>query len=90
MNELIEEQLHAIARGRIASGRLPCVTHSRTWGGKGTGRPCALCDRLIQPPQIEYEVETTTDGGTITLFFHRVCQSIWQIECTQAQLEEAP
>jgi hypothetical protein len=47
----------------------------RTWAGQGTGQPCALCGRSIQPEEIEYEVEL--ESGTV-LHFHFRCQQLWE------------
>ena len=80
MNEPIEERLRTMARARIANGQLPSVTPSRMWAGPGTKQPCALCDTPIRPDLVEYEVEATIDGISHILFFHRICQSIWQLE----------
>ena len=85
MNDPIEEQLRAIARARIASGQLPSVTPSRMWAGLGSKQPCALCDTPIRPDLVEYEVEATIDGTNHTLFFHRICQSVWQLEVARAE-----
>ncbi|HEY7964477.1 MAG TPA: hypothetical protein VID49_10220 [Steroidobacteraceae bacterium] len=72
-----EQELRALARERIAKGELPGEPASRMWGGDGTGRHCSLCREPVQPGQIEFEVES--DGHS--LIFHRVCQSVWQLEC---------
>ena len=72
-----EQELRALARERIAKGELPGEPALRMWGGDGTGRHCSLCREPVQPGQIEFEVES--DGHS--LIFHRVCQSVWQLEC---------
>ncbi|HYM29158.1 MAG TPA: hypothetical protein VET66_13485 [Steroidobacteraceae bacterium] len=72
-----EQELRALARERIAKGELPGAPASRMWGGDGTGRLCSLCGEPVQPDQIEFEVESHGHS----LIFHRVCQSVWQLEC---------
>jgi hypothetical protein len=90
MNEPIEERLRILARERIASGQLPSVTPSQMWAGPGGKQPCALCDTPIRPDLVEYEVEAIVDGVTSTLFFHRICQSIWQLEVARADYSKRP
>jgi hypothetical protein len=81
----LEAQLRMIARDRIASGELPCVTPPlRMWGGYGSGRVCVVCDKIIEPADVEYEVEETIKGTLQLMYFHLVCQSIWQLECARA------
>lgn len=78
----LENSLRPIARERIANGQLPRQEPSRMLGGPGSGRPCSLCDKPIEPYQIEYEIEQQEE--TVRTFrFHTVCQSIWQLECAR-------
>jgi hypothetical protein len=78
----LENTLRPIARERIAKGQLPRQEPARMLGGPGSGRPCSLCDKPIEPYQIEYEIEQQEE--TVRTFrFHTVCQSIWQLECAR-------
>jgi hypothetical protein len=78
----LEQALRLAARERIASRQLPSGGLSRMWGGYGTGQLCALCDKPIQPNEIEYEVEHP--GAAVQTFrFHIVCLSAWQLECAR-------
>jgi hypothetical protein len=79
----LEAELRAIARARIAKGRLPIVPPSRMWVGKGSGRLCALCDKVIQPHDVEYEIQDELGAAIQTYFFHMVCESVWQLECAR-------
>jgi hypothetical protein len=79
----LETELRPIARERIAKGQLPCRAPLVMWGGHGVGKLCALCDRPIQPADVEYEVETLANGARTTFRFHVVCQSVWQLECAR-------
>lgn len=80
----LEEKLRPIARERIAKGQLPCEVPSRMWGGRGTGKPCALCDRPIEWEDGELEVEERVVDGAVQIYrFHIVCQSVWQLECAR-------
>ena len=59
----LETELRLVARERIARGQLPCGATSRMWGGHGSDLPCALCDKPIQPDEVEYEVELRESGA---------------------------
>jgi len=81
----LEARLRLIARGRIANGELPCgAPPLRMWGGYGSGRICVVCDKAIGSADVEYEVEETIEGQVKLMWFHIVCQSIWQLECARA------
>ena len=82
----LEIRLRAIARGRIARGELPCLSPPlRMWGGYGSGRQCVVCDRAIESADVELEVEERVEGRVTLMWFHVVCQSIWQLECARAE-----
>jgi hypothetical protein len=83
----LETKLRRVARDRIAKGQLPRVVPLQMWGGKGTGRLCALCDKAIEPNEMELEVEQRIDGGLPPLRFHVVCHSLWRLECGRAALK---
>ena len=80
----LETELRLVARERIARGQLPCGATSRMWSGHGSDLPCALCDKPIQPDEVEYEVELRESGALHTIRFHILCQSMWQAECVRA------
>jgi hypothetical protein len=67
----LERELRPMARERFAQGQLPFEAHPRFWGGFGTGQPCSLCEKPIQPDEIEYEVPI--QAVVQALRFHRVC-----------------
>jgi len=80
----LEQELRLLARDRIQKTRLPRAVPTRMWGGKGEGRLCALCDQPITSGHSELEVERI-DGGSESLFFHVLCQSLWQVECVREE-----
>jgi len=82
----LEQRLRDVARGRIAQGELACVGPPlRMWGGYGQGEGCVLCDTMIKPSEVALEVEESIEGKVRVLWFHIVCQSIWQLECARAE-----
>ena len=83
-SDRIELDLRQRARERIREGRLPCITHYRTWGGRGSNEPCALCDGTIGPDEVEYEIEPPGATSGSLYRFHFLCHDAWQYECAQA------
>jgi len=67
------------ARELIQQGRLPDVSRSRVWGGKGSGGPCALCSQAILHDDVEYEVAGRL-AEERSLCFHFHCFAAWQLE----------
>lgn len=80
----LERELRPIARERIANGQLTCEVLTRVWDGCGTGRLCSLCDKAIEPDELEYDIECV-EAAAQTLRFHRVCHYAWQLECGHAK-----
>jgi hypothetical protein len=71
-----EKALFTRAREYIAIGRLPSGVPKSLNAGRGTGEPCSLCGRVIEPEQVEYEV---TEWGGMMFRFHLRCHAIWQL-----------
>jgi CheY-like chemotaxis protein len=66
-----------IIRAKVDSGALPIPADPPAkccWVGKGTGRVCDGCDKVIAPDEIEYEVDIV--GGR-TLRLHADCLAAW-------------
>jgi hypothetical protein len=79
-----EDEMRSRARELIKAGRLRCGEHYRTWGGRGSNEPCALCDVVIRPDEVEYEIEFTDPDGARVYRFHFLCHDAWQHECIPA------
>src|SRR5262245_5216634 len=74
------EHLAAAARERLESGLLPRVKAARTWGGRGSGLTCSLCDEPILESDPEMELEFDGTATARTLRFHLQCHSVWEAE----------
>lgn len=74
------QMLRASVRERIEKGLLPRDKAARTWGGRGSGLICSLCDLSIL--ESEPEIELEFDGAAVAraLRFHLQCHSIWDSE----------
>ena len=75
---------HSARDARIMEGRLPCPNDHRTWGGRGSNKPCALCDVTIRGDEVEYEIETRNPSGVQVYRFHFLCHGAWQYACAAA------
>jgi hypothetical protein len=81
----LEQELRPIARQRIANGQLPREELTGVWGICPIGpQLCSLCDKPIQPDEVDYEIERV-GAAPHTLRFHRVCHYAWQLECARAK-----
>lgn len=74
-----ETALRIEAQRRVADGRLPRTAPLYMWAGAGSGARCALCDRPIDPEQVEYELEFNSAPATVYRF-HRLCHDAWHLE----------
>jgi len=70
-----ELDLHGKAIRLIQLGSLPGRISSSLWAGPGVGRACALCDQLIPPTEMEYELGGQDDVCRL----HLRCHAIWQL-----------
>jgi hypothetical protein len=74
-----QEALTARARERIEQGQLPSARAARSWGGRGSGLACSLCDTPILETEPEMELEFDGAVSARALRFHLQCQSAWEI-----------
>ncbi len=71
------EALRIRARERIRQGRLPRGKPARTWGGLGSGLPCALCDAAILGSEPEFELQLDLSAPAESVRLHRECHAVW-------------
>jgi hypothetical protein len=57
MSSTKEAGLREKIREAIQEGRLPEQRPTHTWGGRGSGAPCAVCGQPISPDEFEFELE---------------------------------
>ena len=81
-------RLAAIARARIRNGELPCTDDPTVWAGSGVAKACSLCDRVISPQEIGYEVELPRKAEVAqhVLRFHITCHTAWVVVCSEQPL----
>ena len=69
------DDLRRQVRARLSEGRLPFVD-GVSKSHRGTGRPCIVCRRAIDPT----EVERGLDGVVVVLIAHEACYALWREE----------
>lgn len=81
-----------VVRQAIQTGKLPRRRPERTWGGTGSGCPCAVCGRPVTRDEVEIELEFAggddgrSEGG---LRVHVSCLSAWELELERMAAEGA-
>ena len=50
------------------------------WAGNGTERRCESCGQIIEPDEVEYELDFSEHGAAITLRMHLECWEDWRLE----------
>ena len=70
-----DDELRREIRARLSEGRLGSVSGASK-SQRGTGGPCIVCSRTIEP----IEVERKVDGSGVSLFAHEACYKPWREE----------
>jgi len=70
-----DEELRRQVRVRLSEGRLILVDRVSK-SQRGTGRPCVVCRRPIEPTEVERQVS----GAGVYLFAHESCYKVWREE----------
>ena len=68
-------ELRQQIRARLSEARLPPV-NGVSRSSRGTGRPCIVCRRAIEPTEVERQVE----GVGVFLYAHEACYKLWREE----------
>jgi hypothetical protein len=64
-------------RAKLMTGALRREGRHETWFGKGSGRRCDGCDRLILSVDVQVELDFA-DGAALR--FHAACLDAWRAE----------
>jgi hypothetical protein len=76
-----QNELRETIRTAIIEDRLPrSGSNPRVFGGRGEGVPCAACHALIEPSDIQYDVDCRLGEALQTLSMHRWCFQVWESE----------
>jgi hypothetical protein len=85
-------ELRQRARAALHAEILPGVPPKRSWGGRGSGKLCPVCGRLVDPTEMELELEfAATDVGNDTREFHLhfPCFTAWEFARRAAETDHA-
>ena len=74
-SSLSDSQLKQQIRVRLAHARLPAVDGVYK-AQRGTGQPCVVCRRAIEPTEVQYEVNRLD----VVLIAHGACYALWREE----------
>jgi hypothetical protein len=70
-----DSRLRERVRCGLASGELFLIDH-KSWAGRGSGGPCAVCAMTIAFQEVEYKV----DGAQAAAVAHLTCYLVWRQE----------
>jgi len=70
-----DDELRGQIRVRLSEARLPAVIGVSS-SSRGTGRPCVVCRRAIEPIEVERQVS----GHGVFLYAHEACYKLWKEE----------
>jgi len=70
-----DDDLRLQIRARLSDNRLPMID-GPSKSHRGTGRPCIVCRRAIEPTEVEREL----DGVGVVLIAHEACYKLWHEE----------
>jgi hypothetical protein len=68
----------------IQAGKLPYRLPEQAWGGPGCGGACAICEKRIEPDEMEYEFELAegyNSSGEDNPHVHVQCFLAWERVC---------
>ena len=71
-----DDELRGQVRARLAEGRLSPI-NGVSQSHRGTGRPCIVCRRTVEPIEVEREV---TGCSGVALTAHEACYKPWREE----------
>ena len=78
----LRQQIHA----RLSEGHLGSVDGGVSKSQRGTGQPCIVCRRAIEPAEVEREVA----GARVCLHAHEACYKLWREESVACRAAAGP
>jgi hypothetical protein len=73
--------IRELVRAAIIDGRLPrSGGKPRIFGGRGEWQACSCCHEIIQPTEVQYDIDCTLNGSVHTLSMHMKCFQVWELE----------
>lgn len=76
--DIDEKTLRERARHLLAAGRLPFSDPDTSWAGSGRGEPCCVCQVLVQPDEIAFDLSFRSSTPEVELHMHSRCRVAWE------------
>ena len=78
----LKRQIHA----QLSEGRLGSILGRVSKSQRGTGRPCVICRRTIEPAEVERVVES----ASVCVHAHELCYRLWREESVACRASAGP
>lgn len=88
-----QRSLRKLIRGQMSTGQLPPAFGGKTFGCRGRNEACDCCGQIIEPDDMEYQIEFTPTCGEFgkTFVAHIQCHWLWWEESdSQGSPSESP
>jgi hypothetical protein len=76
--DIDEGVLRERARRLLISGKLPCADPAVSWAGSGRGEPCCVCQILVRPDEIAFDLSFRMPQREVELHMHSRCRIAWE------------
>ena len=76
--DLDESDLRERARRLLISGRLPSSEPAASWAGSGRDEPCCVCQVLVRPDEIAFDLSFRSLERDVELHMHSRCRIAWE------------
>ena len=77
-----EQELRRRAREAMQAGLIPRERPTGLWGGHGSGERCAVCGHIVEPSEMELEIEFAAAEvnmqGAREFHMHLTCFAAWE------------
>ena len=76
--DIDEGVLRERARRLLISGKLPGGDPAVSWAGSGRGEPCCVCQILVRPDEIGFDLSFRMPQCEVELHMHSRCRIAWE------------
>jgi len=76
--DIDEGVLRERARRLLMSGKLPGSDPAVSWAGSGRGEPCCVCQILVRPDEIGFDLSFRMPQREVELHMHSRCRIAWE------------
>jgi len=84
--DIEETALRERAKQLLVTGRLPASDPATSGAGSGRDEPCCVCQVLVRPDQIGFDLAFRMPQREVELHMHSRCRIAWE----QARASRAP